>query len=140
MTEKEWVACKDTARMLAFLQDNRGDCTWSPRKNQLFLLAVVHWPESILLPAEQKKLADLLRHIAGNPFRPSLAPPSWPAIVRQLVEALDHGEACSFALHDALLEAGHAELAELFRQEDWQPKRGWVVDLVIGEEPLSEGG
>jgi hypothetical protein len=95
---------------------------------------LVHWPESILLPAEKKKLADLLRHIAGNPFRPDLTPPSLPATVCQLVVALDNGEACSFALHDALLEAGHADLAELFREEFWHPKPGWIVDLVIGEK------
>lgn len=130
MTERGWLACTDPKRMLDFLH---GKSTWTDRKNELFLWAMLHWPESILLPAEKKKLADILRHIAGNPFRPSLPPPSCPATVRQLVVALDTGEGCCFALHDALLEAGHAEVAELFRQEDWHSKPGWVVDLVIGE-------
>jgi hypothetical protein len=62
-------------------------------------------------------MADLVRHIVGNPFRPYPAPPSWPSTVVQLAESLYNGQDCAFALHDALLEAGQAELAEHFRQE-----------------------
>jgi hypothetical protein len=43
------------------------------------------------------------------------------------------GEACHFALHDALLEAGHPELAEHFREEKDHPKGCWVVDLIVGK-------
>jgi hypothetical protein len=32
------------------------------------------------------------------------------------------GQDCAFALHDALLEAGHAELAEHFREGKSHPK------------------
>jgi hypothetical protein len=41
------------------------------------------------------------------------------------------GEDRSFALHDALLEAGHAELADHFRAKD-HPKGCWVLDLILG--------
>ena len=44
------------------------------------------------------------------------------------------GQDRAFALHDALLEAGHAELAEHFRQETWHPKGCWVVDLILGRK------
>jgi hypothetical protein len=74
----------------------------------------------------------LLRHIIGNPFRPYAAPPSWPAPVVKLAEAMYAGEDCSFALHDALLEAGHPELAEHFREKE-HPKGCWVVDVILGK-------
>jgi hypothetical protein len=35
-------------------------------------------------------------------------------------------------LHDALLEAGHAELAEAFR-EPMHPKGCWALDLILGK-------
>jgi hypothetical protein len=76
----------------------------------------------------------LLRHIFGNPFRPYPSPPSWPSTVVQLAESLYAGQDCAFALHDALLEAGHAELAEHFRQETWHPKGCWVMDVILGKE------
>jgi hypothetical protein len=88
------------------------------------------------LPLEQEYAArrTLLRHIIGNPFRPYPAPPSWPSTVVQLAESLYAGQDCAFALHDALLEAGHAELAEHFREEKSHPKGCWVVDLILGKE------
>jgi hypothetical protein len=52
----------------------------------------------------------------------------------QLAESLDNGQDCAFALHDALLEAGHAELAEHFKQETWHPKGCWCVDLILGKK------
>jgi hypothetical protein len=83
--------------------------------------------------AKEKQLAALFRHIIGNPFRPYPAPPSWPLTVVQLAESLYAGQDCAFALHDALLEAGHAELAEHFRKEKWHPKGCWVVDVILGK-------
>lgn len=77
---------------------------------------------------------ELLRHIIGNPFRPYPAPDRWPSTVVQLATALYNGEDCGFALHDALLEAGHPDLADHFRQEQPHPKGCWVVDLVLGKE------
>jgi hypothetical protein len=43
------------------------------------------------------------------------------------------GEDCSFALRDALLEAGHPELAEHFTKEQWHPKGCWVVDTILAK-------
>jgi hypothetical protein len=83
--------------------------------------------------AEQAEQCRLLRHIIGNPFRPYPAPPLWPSTVVQLAESLYAGQDCAFALHDALLEAGHAELAEHFREEKLHPKGCWVMDLVLGK-------
>ena len=68
----------------------------------------------------------LVRHIIGNPFHPYPAPSSWPTSIVQLADALYNGQDCGFALHDALLEAGHPELAEHFQKEAWHPKGCWV--------------
>jgi len=58
----------------------------------------------------------------------------WPWPARgQLAEPLYAAQDCCFALHDALLEAGHAELAEHFRQEQWHPKGCWVMDVILGK-------
>jgi hypothetical protein len=87
-----------------------------------------------LVQREQKKQAALLRHIFGNPFRPHPAPLSWPSTVVQLAESLYAGQDCAFALHDALLEAGHVELAEHFREEKSHPKGCWAMDVILGKE------
>jgi hypothetical protein len=75
-------------------------------------------------------LCELIRHIFGNPFCPDPALSWWPALVVKLAEALYLGEDCSFALHDALLEGGHAVLAEHFQERD-HPKGCWAVDLLM---------
>jgi hypothetical protein len=77
--------------------------------------------------------AEILREIIGNPFRPYPAPPAWPTAVIKLAEALYAGGDCSFALHDALLEAGHPKLGEHFQPEQGHPKGCWVVDLLLGK-------
>jgi hypothetical protein len=82
---------------------------------------------------EKVAQAELMRQIFGNPFRPYPAPPSWSAPVVKLAEALYAGEDCAFALRDALLEAGHPELAEHFRDKDYQ-KGCWALDLLLGKE------
>jgi hypothetical protein len=73
----------------------------------------------------------LINHILCDPSRPSQAPDQWPSPVVKLAEALYAGEDCSFALHDALLEAGHTELAEHFREKD-HPKGCWALDTLLG--------
>jgi hypothetical protein len=87
----------------------------------------------IARPAMLNELAGLFRHIFGNPFRPYPAPPSWPSAVVQLAESLYGGQDWAFALHDALLEAGHAELAEHFRREPWHPKGCFAMDAILGK-------
>jgi len=84
--------------------------------------------------SEHAKNTLLLRHIIGNPFRPYAAPDHWPSTVIQLADALYNGHDCTFALHDALLEAGHPELAEHFKEEQLHPKGCWVLDLLLGKE------
>lgn len=52
--------------------------------------------------------------------------------VIQVATSLYAGDPCHFALHDALLDAGHAELAEHFR-EPYHPKGCWALDLLLGK-------
>jgi hypothetical protein len=81
----------------------------------------------------QQRQCDLLRHIIGNPFQPYAAPAHWPLTVIQLAEALYEGEDCNFALHDTLLEAGHAELAGHFEEKE-HPKGCWAMDMILGKK------
>ena len=81
------------------------------------------------LRTEERKQADLLRHIFGNPFAPIAAPADLPDAVVQLADALYRGSACGFALHDALLEAGCLDLAAHFTDPaEWHPEAapGWT--------------
>lgn len=66
--------------------------------------------------------------------RSSVLPAPLPTTVVQLANALYHGEDCGFALHDALLEEGHTELADHFRNKQAHPKGCWVLDLLLGKE------
>jgi hypothetical protein len=83
---------------------------------------------------ERTAQARLLRHIIGNPFKAYSAPAAWPSTVVQLATALYNGQDCSFALHDALLEAGHQELAKHFKEEQQHPKGCFAVDLILGKK------
>ena len=78
--------------------------------------------------------ASFLRDIIGNPFQPYAAPTSWPSFIVALAEATYQGDNCSAPLHDALLEAGHPELAEHFAKEESHPKGCWVIDLLTGRK------
>lgn len=79
---------------------------------------------------EQEQHADLLREIIGNPFRPT-APASFAPVVVQLAEAMYDGATEAFALHDALIEEGHATLAEHF-QRPGHPRGCWALDAILG--------
>jgi len=79
-------------------------------------------------------VAGLIREVFGDPLKPYPPPASWPSAIVKLAEAMYAGEDCSFALHDALLEAGHPELAEHFAKEQSHPKGCWVLDLVLGKK------
>jgi len=76
--------------------------------------------------------ADLLRHILGNPFRAIGAVTVLHPSITHPTESLYAGEDCSFALRDALLEAGHVELADHFKDKD-HPKGCWALDLLLGK-------
>jgi hypothetical protein len=84
-------------------------------------------------PLEVSELADLLRHIAGNPFRPYRQSDPLPSPACRLAEALYAGEDCAFALRDALLEAGQIELAEHLQGRN-HPKGCWALDIILGKE------
>lgn len=83
---------------------------------------------------EKGRQRQWLRHLVGNPFRPYRIPVHWPSPVVQLADTLYNGEDCSFALIDALEEAGHPELTTHFRDEKDHPKGCWVLDLILGKE------
>lgn len=82
---------------------------------------------------ERLTQVGILRHIFGNPFQPYPAPAHWPSTVVQLAASLYYGHDCSFALHDALLEVGHPELAKHFQEKD-HPKGCWALDVILGKE------
>lgn len=89
-----------------------------------------------LIQPDWQKVMDLLpqaRHISGNPYHAYPAPAQWPSTVVMLAEAFRNGEACRFALHDALLDAGHTDLAEHFRETKEHPDRCWVLTLILGK-------
>src|SRR5262245_59767789 len=89
--------------------------------------------EAELQEAERVAQSVLLRHIFGNPFHPYPAPASWPTAIVNLAQAVYEGADAGFALHDALMEAGHPELADHFQAEQWHPKGCWVVDLILAK-------
>lgn len=82
--------------------------------------------------AERREQAGLLREMTGNPLGPSPVCGPWSASVVALANALYAGEPCAFALHDALLEDNHPELAEHF-SGDRHPKGCWGLDWILGK-------
>src|SRR5262249_21163659 len=52
---------------------------------------------------------ELVRELVGNRYRRVEVNGTLPATVVQLAQSLYDGSDCAFALHDALLEDGHAE-------------------------------
>lgn len=81
---------------------------------------------------EHAAQADLLRHIMGNPYRPLAFPAHWPEPVVRLAEGVYAGDTCAFALHDALLDGGFADLAEHFL-ESFHPKGCAWLDAIMGK-------
>lgn len=93
---------------------------------------IVPWESEDTLQESLDQLSLLLKHIFGNPFRQH-SKPSTGAVVK-LADAVYQGEAVAYALHDALLESGHPELAEHFRDpNEWHPKGCWALDLILGK-------
>ena len=78
-------------------------------------------------------MADLVRHIAGNPFRDIARQTSLPTEVHELAAALYAGEDRAKALHNALQAARQSELAEHFKQKIEHPKGCWALDLILGK-------
>jgi len=90
-------------------------------------------PWAIAEAAEQKVQAALLRGTVGNVFVGRALRHTWPSTVLQVADALHQGQDCGFALHDALLDAGHADLADHFHKEKSHPKRCWALKLILGK-------
>jgi protein phosphatase len=64
------------------------------------------------------------------PLRTSALPSGWSENVRLLTRALVGGEDCAFALHDALLEEGHPDLARHLR-EPGHAQDCWAVKRIL---------
>lgn len=76
-------------------------------------------------------LAELVRHLAGNPFQPP-ADITPSRDVLSLTEALEGGVDNHLFLADALEESGHSALGRHFRRERRHPKGCWAVDRILG--------
>jgi hypothetical protein len=79
----------------------------------------VHWL------AARRKVTSVRRRIPDVPPPPQSL---WPIAVIRLAEALTNGADCAFALHDALLEAGHDDLARQVRE---QPEADQAIARMI---------
>jgi hypothetical protein len=129
-SEREW-----SARCAVLWVWNSTD-SYSPETKSLTLAS--HAADAIgprKRKQEEKYQCELLRHILGNPFRPYPVPGYWPSAVMQLAQALNAGEDCAFAMHDALIEAAHPELAEHFQERE-HPKGCWAIDLIYKQRTL----
>jgi hypothetical protein len=96
--------------------------------------ALYHYPFEKPEAAAKAKQAARLRHIIGNPFRPSPPLSYLPSAVRDLAEAVYRQEQAAVGpLHDALLDAGLTELADHFTDAtEWHPKGCWAIDVLTG--------
>jgi hypothetical protein len=91
------------------------------------------------LPEQQRAIADLVRDIFGNPFRPVPCSASWRTdtaltLARQMYESRDFGAMPILA--DALQDAGcgNADTLDHCRGPGPHVRGCWVVDLVLGKE------
>jgi hypothetical protein len=90
--------------------------------------------------ALKRRLADLVREIFGNPFRPVAFDAAWRtdtaiALARQMYESRDFSAMPILA--DALQDSGcdNPDILEHCRDTSLTHVRGcWVVDLVLGKE------
>jgi hypothetical protein len=91
--------------------------------------------------AERGALADLLREIFGNPFRPVVADPAWIAwqngVIHTMADEIytQRSYALLPILADALEDAGCTDAALLDHcREPGEHVRGcWALDLVLGK-------
>ncbi|MBY0525942.1 MAG: hypothetical protein K2R98_21290 [Gemmataceae bacterium] len=73
-----------------------------------------------------------VRRTYGPPPRIDRPEVHWPEVVTRLAEAAASGVDCDFALHDALLEAGHPDLAACFRTSR-NPASCWAIGHILGK-------
>jgi hypothetical protein len=143
MTEAEWVACTDPEPMLEFVRNKA-----SERKFLLYSVAASCrlWVFTTSLSLEEEMaLADLIRDIFGNPFRPVTLTAAWQTpTVLALAQAADDDRtlpaetldpARLAVLADALEEAGcdNADILSHCRQPGEHVRGCWVVDAILGK-------
>jgi hypothetical protein len=95
-----------------------------------------------LAALEYARQADLLRDIAGNPFRPTSVEPSWltwnGGCVQRMARAIYEERAFArlAILHDALLDAGCDDdnLLTHCRAPSEHARGCWVIDLLLGKQ------
>lgn len=61
-------------------------------------------------------------------------PAAWPSAVLELAQVLYDGAGNRLVLADAMEEAGHVEMAEHFRSEEWHPKGCFELDTILNEQ------
>jgi hypothetical protein len=140
VSEREWLAVADAFAPCGLYNSAYGHPAMRAAHSALYIGQVGMTAHYARLArkrsdrdAEQLAQTELVRHIIGNPFRPPVKRATTPTITA-LAEALYAGEDCAFALHDALLEAGHADLAEHFRRETSHPRGCWAMDVILARE------
>jgi len=113
---------------------------WRSAENSVVAATEVFFATELLSPHRADELrrqnalrAALFCHIVGNPFRPYPVSASWPSLVVDLAQQLYDGADVRLVLHDALLDAGHQELAEHFMNEERHPKGCWAMDVILGK-------
>jgi hypothetical protein len=118
MTEAEWMVDPDAER----LPRARGDKS-PERRIHLFASACCRrvWP--LLDDPCSRQAVEAAEHFASGLTR-----------IGDPAQQLYNGDDVRPILHDALLDAGHAELAGHFRAEERHPKGCWLLDLVLGRE------
>lgn len=95
-----------------------------------------NWRDHRLMELHREEVAQqvgLVRHVF-HPFHAYPAPGHWPSVVVELATALYEGHGDRHVLADALEEAGHQEVAEHFRNEEWHPKGCWAMDVLLGKQ------
>lgn len=83
-----------------------------------------------LLDMERQEQARLLREIVGNPFRPPLPPAGFSAEVVAIARTMYAGMDRRDLLREALLQAGHTDLADHFKPAG-HPKGCWALDVIL---------
>jgi hypothetical protein len=134
-SQTELAAAREAAHVVQTSMATASQEIWSACCAAVWVAAssskVAAW--AVSKNTERKEQPVLLREIFGNPFRPALAPASWPSTVVTLAEKMYAGEGCESKLRAVLEEAGQHELADHFRGPS-HPKGCWALDLILGRE------